>query len=764
MRRGLGAVAIGSGGAGRAVARVSTWLDHVRDFGQSVLGAERERIVLWLPVLFGAGIAVYFHLPAEPPRSAGLVALAAGIAAVFLCRGGGARLTLIAATAVAAGVVHAQWRTDSIAAPVLQRAYGPAPVSGQVVRIERFATGARVLLERVELRRLAPDETPRRVRIRLRGVSHIAIGDRINVIARLMPPSSPAMPGAYDFQRRAWFEGIGAVGFALGKPRRIPAGGAAGPFDELRIGVASLRQRIADRLRAALPGRTGAIAAALLVGDRSGIPEDAVEAMRDSGLAHLLAISGLHMGLVVAILFFGTRLLLAAIEPVALRYPIKKWAAGLAMAGAFGYLILAGATVPTQRAFVMTGLVLIAVLIDRKAISMRLVAAAAGAVLLLAPESLMEPGFQMSFAAVLALVAVYEGLGGRLAGLRRGGRMRRLAMYFLGVALSTLIAGAATGVIALHHFGQVAQFGLVANLIAVPVTALWIMPWGVAACALMPLGLEWLALAPMAFGIGFVLDVAQSVAGWPGAVRHVPAMPGYGLAMAAMGGLWLCLWRGSIRFLGAAGVVAGVLSVSVAPRPDVLVSDTGRLMAVRLADGGLALSALRRERFVGGIWLERDGDIRKRSWPDTVNADGNLACDLTGCIYRRDGRVVALVRDGRALAEDCRIADIVISIVPVRRACRSHAMVIDRFDLWRNGAYALTFAGEAVRAVSTRAARGDRPWVRRPMARQSGARNSAARKRPDRRETVWRRPPKGAQPPLARLSTGASGRRVGPGP
>lgn len=739
---------------GRIVARGGRWLGHVLGHVLAALVAERERLVLWLPVLFGAGVAVYFHLPSEPPRWAGLVALGAAVPAACLCRTGAVRLAAIAIAAMAAGVVHAQWRTDAVAAPVLERPYGPAPVSGRIVRIERLDKGVRVLLERVVLRRVGPDESPRRVRVRLHGAPDIAIGDRIAVIARLMPPSSPAMPGAYDFQRRAWFEGIGAVGFALGAPRRVPMAGEANALERLRIGVQALRQRIADRLRAALPGPTGAIAAALLVGDRSGIPEDSVAAMRDSGLAHLLAISGLHMGLVVAILFFGTRFLLAAIEPVALRFPIKKWSAVAALAGAFGYLILAGATVPTQRAFVMTGLMLFAVLIDRKAISMRLVAAAAMAILLIAPESLLEPGFQMSFAAVMALVSAYEGLGGRFARLRRGGRARRLAMYLVGVAFSTLIAGAATGVVALHHFGQVAQFGLVANLIAVPVTALWIMPWGVLACALMPFGLDWLALGPMEIGISFVLDVAQSVAAWPGAVRHLPAMPGYGLVMAAAGGLWLCLWRRPVRFAGVLGVAAGVLSVAAAARPDILVSDTGRLMAVRLADGGLALSALRRERFVGDIWLERDGETRKRGWPETVSADGALACDLTGCIYRLDGRVVALVRDGRALDEDCRMADIVISAVPVRRACRSHALVVDRFDIWRNGAYMLTFAGDAVRAVSTRAARGERPWVRRPSARRRNA----------LRRTVWKPPPNDGGAPVARLSSAASGRPAGLGP
>ncbi len=462
----------------------------------------------------------------------------------------------------------------------------------------------------------------------------------------------------------------------------------------------------------------------------SGLDPTVVDAMRDSGLAHLLAISGLHVGLVAATLFFAIRILLTLIEPIALRWPVKKIAACFALLGAFAYLLLAGATVPTQRAFLITGIVLLAVILDRTAISLRLVAAAASIILVLSPESLIGASFQLSFAAVVALVAAYECLGQRLRS-RSGPRSvgRRLAVYFAGVGLTTLIAGAATGLIALHHFGRFAQFGVVANLIAVPMTALWIMPCGVVALILYPFGLEAVALQAMALGVEVVLAVSGTVASWPGAVMLLPTMPMAGLLLVTAGGLWLCLWSGRVRVAGILGILAGILTIPLTPRPDVLVSGDGRLMAVRMADGRLSLSSERVQRFAAKVWLERDGARLGQSWPVEASSDRRLSCDLAGCIYRGGGRVTALVRDGRALEEDCRDAAVVVSVVPVRRRCRAPALVIDRFDLWRSGAHAIWLGREIVSATNVRAVRGDRPWVPRPEARRrriSKVRNSAA--------------------------------------
>ncbi|MEE9545598.1 MAG: ComEC/Rec2 family competence protein, partial [Rhodospirillales bacterium] len=428
--------AMGRGGIPRLIAAVT-----------ETLAVERERWVLWLPVAFGAGIAVYFALPAEPPLWLGAAAIMAAAACAGLGRRRAALLVALLGIATgAAGFTVAQWRTAAVAEPMLSKRLGPTGVSGRIVAVERFPKGSRISLERLRIARLGPQRTPAMVRLRLQGRQPaIGAGDWIRVRAVLSPPPPPAAPGAFDFQRQSYFRRLGAVGFAFGPVELIAKGRDRG-LDSLSLGLERLRQGIADSVMAGLHGRPGTIAAALMTGTRKAIEPKTITAIRDAGLAHLLAISGLHVGLVAAILFVGLRGALALAPPLALRYPIKKWAAAAAIIGAFAYALLAGATVPTQRAFLMIGLVLLAVLFDRRGLSMRLVAWAAFVILLLTPESLLGASFQLSFAAVTALIAAYEVVRDR----RRFGNKgppkwpRTALLYVAGVALTTVIAETAT--------------------------------------------------------------------------------------------------------------------------------------------------------------------------------------------------------------------------------------------------------------------------------------------------------------------------------
>lgn len=691
----------------------------------AVAAAERERWPLWSPVFLGLGIGCYFALPSEPPAGLGAVSVIIVLAlSLRYRRRQTAFLALLAGLLFAVGFGAAQLRAFLVAEPVLSRPYGAGSVAGRVVAVESLPGGPRVMLEDVRIRGYLPERTPARVRVMLRRSDQVAVGDRIELYGRLFPPRPPVAPGAYDFQRRAWFAGLGATGFAYTAARPMAEADEEGGgfFSRLGLYVAALRHAVAQRVRASLPGESGAVAAALMTGDRSAINDRTLGAMRDSGLAHLLAISGLHLGLVAMIVFFGVRTGFALSEHLALYHPIKKWAAGAAIAGSLFYMLLAGATVPTQRAFLMTGLVLLAVIVDREAISMRLVAWAATLVLLLAPESLLGASFQMSFAAVVALVAFYEAMRRqrRFSGIRETVGGSRIVLYVVGVALTTVIASAATGVIALHHFGRIAVYGLPANLVAVPLTALWIMPWAVISAVLMPLELEAWGLAPMGWGIDTLLWVAGAVSAWPGAVVPVRAMPIAGLVLAVLGGLWLCLWQTRWRHAGIVGVVAGIATIAVTPGPDILVSDDGRLMAVRLADGTFSLSTGRRERYAADIWLEDNAQAKPAYWPATGSTqDGRLSCDPLGCIYRANGRIAALVTDGRALSEECQTDGILISAVPVRGYCAGPRLIIDRFDLWRHGAHAIWLDGHAIRLETVRDVQGRRPWVpKREAARQ----------------------------------------------
>lgn len=718
-----------------------------RSIGAAVaasLPAARSQAGLWLPVLLGAGIALYFAMPVEPPLWPALAAVA--VFALLLAvarRRAWAWAPLLAALAVAVGFLLAQGRSQLVAAPVLTRDLGPVAVEARVERVERSGGGRRLWLGEATVERLAPAATPRRLRIQLRSLEPaVAPGDRVRLLAGLRPPPGPATPGAYDFARRAWFLQLGAVGFAYGDLERLSeadAESAAGPLARLAAWREGVRQRIAERVLAVLPGERGAVAAALMVGERGAIPERRLEELRDSGLAHLLAISGLHLGLAAGAVFFALRAGLAAVPALALTRPIKKWAAAAALAAAFVYLQLAGASVTAQRAFVMVGLVLLAVLLDRTAISLRLVAWAAVAVLALAPESLVSASFQLSFAAVVALVAAWEAWRRqrerRRAGPRGDSPWLRPLGYLAALSFTSLIAGLATAPFAAFHFNRLALYGLVANLLAVPLAAFLVMPAALLALLLMPLGLDAPFLWLLGQGVGAILWVAGWVAGWPGAVALIPAMPAWGLAAVVLGGLWLCLWRpAALRLLGLPLLCVGLLSPwSMAP-PDLLVAEDGRLLAVREADGRLALSSKRRARFVAEQWLRRSAVEMAHAWPAPAVSAGDpgaafvgagtggvaarrLRCDGYGCLYRHPRGLVALPVDPMALAEDCRAARLLVTLLSVPRACRegreAPALIVDRWSLWREGGHAIRLAESGIEVATTRAARGERPWVRR---------------------------------------------------
>ena len=670
---------------------------------------DAQRWPLWCPVGLAVGIALYFVLPFEPPPWAGSGAVLLGVLAALAVRGKTALLAaVIAVTLVAGGFAAAQLRSTWIAAPVLEKPVRSATVVGRVVQNGAHGDGGRILLEDVRFLRPSVEVVPVRIRVNLRAFDATLVpGDWVELRGGLMPPAAPAQPGAFDFQRKAYFERLGAVGYGFGPVRAVapPTGESGGGF---AAAVGRLRHAVTERITAGLDGQAGAVATALLTGMRGAIDDGVLAAMRDAGLAHLLAISGLHIGLFAAILFFSARALLALIEPVALRHPIKKWAAIAALAGTAFYLLLSGMTIPTQRAFLMGALVIVGILLDRSAVTMRAVAWAAVTVLILQPESLLGPSFQMSFAAVIGLVATYEALRDRDSPRAdRRTAARRVLAYFAGVMLVTVVATLATAPFAIYHFNRVAVFGLAANFLAVPMTAMWIMPWGIVALVLMPLGLESWALAPMGWGIDWVIAIAQTVAGWPGAVERLPAMPTLGLLLTAFGGLWLCLWRHAWRLLGGIPFIAGLASTPLAERADILVDGEAKIFAVRLADDRLALSSTRTARYDGESWLRRNGQMASATWPGDEAA---LRCDTSACIYRTEGRVVALVYDERALVEDCCIADVVVSLVPIRGNCPSAKALIDRFDIWREGAHAVYLDGEAIAIESVTSRHGTRPW------------------------------------------------------
>lgn len=682
--------------------------------------AERERWALWLPVMLGAGIGFYFLLPIEPPAwSGGLAVVAIGGTLLAGRRRSAWGLLSLALLFLLFGFSIAQWRSLSVQAPILERSLGPVELTGRVLSVQPRARGERIVLEKLEIDRLGAAQTPERVRITLAsGAAGIYPGDWVKGRAELNPPPEPVAPGAYDFARAAYFERLGAVGFSFGRFEKLPSatltpsqqGSSNNLVRAWAIWWADLRHRLSERIVLALPGPPGAIAAALMTGERGRVPEAILGALRDAGLAHLLAISGLHIGLIAASLFFSVRGLLALIPGFALEYPIKKWAALVALPGAFAYLMLVGATIPAQRAFLMTGLVLLAVLLDRRALSMRLVAWAALVTLLLSPESVLSVSFQMSFAAVTVMIAAYEG---RRGFFQQPGRdfwsLRSLLGYLAAIAATSALATIATAPFAIFHFNHLALYGVIANVIAVPVTAFWIMPSALLAFLLMPFGLEGLALWVMGQGIELVVTTAHTVAAMPSAALTVPAMPLWGLIAASLGGLWLSIWLGRWRLTGLLGLLAAGLSIAFSSPPDILVSGDARLTAVLLEDGTLWRSNRRVNRFAAETWARRAGqEGLERSNPASKTAP---RCDSQGCIFTVEGKRVALAATVGAVAEDCALVNLMISREPIRRSCNQPQIVIDRFDLWRKGAHAVWVGKDEIRVENVADSRGVRPWV-----------------------------------------------------
>ena len=668
-----------------------------------MLDAQRGHLFTWIPVCLGAGIAGWFALRWEP-GAVGYAAAAAGAAALLALAWrlpATARPLALALALVLAGGLLAGHRAHSVAGPVLGwRYYGP--VEGTVVALDRSASDKpRLTLEDVVLRDVPPERTPRRVRISLHGEGVGADplpGLRVMTTGHLSPPGGPVEPGGFDFARHAWFDGLGGVGYT-----RVPLLVAAPAEGGLDLLVTRVRMALSAAMQAALPGETGAFAAAVTTGDRSGMSPETIEALRDSNLAHLLAISGLHMGLLTGFVFAALRCGLALVPPLALRLPAKKIAAALALVAAAIYLALSGGSVATERAFVMVAVMLVAVMLDRRAISMRSVALAAIVVLVLRPETLTGPGFQMSFAATLALVAAFGAM--RKAPGERRRRMPGWARPVAGVLLSSLIAGMATAPIAAAHFNQMAHYGLLANLLSVPVMGSVVIPAAVVAALLWPVGLSWLPLWAMGLGIDWILLVARHVAGAAGAVTLVPSPPAATLPILVGGAVFAALWRGRSRLLGAGPVALAFLLWLGAERPAGLIAESGGLVGW-MGEGGRALSKPRGDGFVGRVWLENDGDVADQEtaaarrggegWREVAMPDGRTLHHLPG----KSGpeRAGPLCRDDAIL------------VLSEEWARSGRCTVLDVEALRETGSVALVASGAEVRLVTARDRAGRRLW------------------------------------------------------
>lgn len=669
------------------------------------LAEQRGHLFPWVPVGLALGIGAYFAAPVEPGLvaygGAALIAVLAMAVAIW----GGERIAPLAVllALLCGGLLVAGARTAVVSAPVLKFRYFGA-IEGRLIGVDRSRSDApRILLDRVWLQDVPLARTPARVRLSLHGPPGglPAPGSWLGITGHLSPPPPPSEPGGFDFRRRAWFERLGAVGYARSPPVALaPAEGGR------TLIVHRARMALSAGIRARVPGDAGAFAAAILSGDRSAMPQATLQTLRDSNLAHLLAISGLHMGLLTGFVFAALRYGLALIPPLALRWPIKKIAAVVALIAAAGYLALSGGNIATQRAFVMVAVMLAAVLADRRAITLRAVALAATIILLLEPESLLEAGFQMSFAATTALVAGFSALRAWPEGLWRPPRW---VHPVLAVVLSSAVAGAATAPIGAAHFNQIAQYGLLANLLTVPLMGLLVIPAAVVAGLVSPLGLSAPFLWMMRMGIEWILGVAAWIAGLEGAVWKIMAPGPWVLPLMALGMLWLILWRGRARWAGLGPVLAALLLWAKAERPALLISESGRLAGVMTPEGR-ALNKPRGDGFAAGLWLENDGDRATQAQAaERAGFDGSDGIQRV----RVAGVEIALLagRGWQKRMEQACDSDFLIVPYALETPPKGRCRVFDQAALRESGALAVIEGPDGPHIIRAKAQAGQRPWA-----------------------------------------------------
>ncbi|WP_114951025.1 ComEC/Rec2 family competence protein [Sphingosinicella terrae] len=675
--------------------------------------SERDQLPLWLPVGLILGIALYFWLPDRN----GWIAVLAGAAALALGAGAFAgatragRALCLFAIAAAIGCGHVWWKAERVTAPRLARD-GLVETTALVVSVQRMAAeGTRRLV-------VAPDDRALAARLRVNVDEEdvpagLDAGARIRLRAWMMPPPPMAAPGAYDFARAAWFQQLGGTGRALEIEIVAPPDSRG-----WRARIAGWRDALASHVRDSIGGGAeGGIAAALATGDQYGIPEEDAEAMRRSGLAHLLSVSGLHLTAAVGAVMLLTLKLLALSPALALRFRLVVIAAFAGAVAGIAYTLLTGAEVPTVRACIAALLVLAGIALGRDALTLRLVAVGALAVLLLWPESLAGPSFQLSFAAIVAIVALHE--NPRIQALlsrRDEGAAARTGRFLLGLALTGLAVELALTPIALFHFHRSGLYGAAANIVAIPLTTFVIMPLEALALLLDLVGLGAPAWWLTGRALAFLVWLAHAAANAPGAVALLPAMPRGAFALIVAGGLWICLWRTGWRRLGILPAAIGALWAFSVPPPDVIATGDGRHLVLRTPTGGLALLRPKAGDYVRETLAELAGaepEYRELEGLPTVACSPELCAVYVDRVGRRWRILVTRSRHfvrWDQMVRACAAADIVIADRLLPRACAPRWLRADRAFLRRTGGFSLTL-GERPRLATVAGQVGRHPWA-----------------------------------------------------
>lgn len=659
---------------------------QIRPLLTQYLIAEQERLVLWVPVLFAAGILAFFAMDTPPhPMQLALWPAAVGMALFSIIRRRAWVLLWVAVALFFSGLAWSTLYTQSRTTQMLTKETRIGEVRGTLTRLEQSDKGWRVTIDRPNVEKLTPDETPSSVRLNIRGRNKpdVRVGDVVSLRAGLLPPSGPVMRGGFDFARFFFFRDIGAVGYGLPPITRIEKATQQPPI----LDVQQTRADIAERLQEQLGARVGAVAAALMIGDRTAISDNVLDAMRISNLSHILAISGMHMALITGLVFFAVRYALVLLPPTQHSPHNKKVAAALGLLCGAVYLVLADYPISAVRAFVMVALLLGAVLLDREVQPMRSLAWAAMLLLLYNPANVLEPGFQLSFMATMGLIAWYE-----VARTKKMDELaedetrshksfwRRVGIYLGAIMLTTLVAELVTTPLVIYHFNNASFYGVVANLIVMPIVAFVVMPCVVLTYLLWATPLADFTIMVMGYGIEVMLIVADYIRTLPYAEQFLPAPNGWWIALASFGLVWLCLMRERWRFWGLPLTVLGVLPILLHQTPDFYISQDRGQIALKL-EGELQMVKGRGNSFAPRQWANGNGRTTLAEYK------GEKECDAVGCVYTTLGKRVGVYEDYKIVPKGyCPKLDVLLATFYWNGACEPDFM-IDRNDIDAHGAH-----------------------------------------------------------------------------
>lgn len=670
---------------------------------------EHDRFILWLPVLLGIGIGIYFFLPFEPSIQFTSIAIFTfSVGSWVFWNNINGRLFFLALLIIFLGIFRAEIRTIMVAAPVLQEEIFFRSIEGRISDIQIKEKGEKLILDNVSIEGIGERKTPEYISVSLKDVMDgLEVGDVVKLHATLFPPPTPVMPRAYDFARMFYYQKLGAVGYSPKEPELVKKA-QANDFDKE---LNRIRLSITNRILAPMNEENGWIAAAMMVGEMSGVPKDTADVMRESGIYHVLSISGLHMSLAAMLVFVTVRFLLSLFPPLALRLPVKKIAAVIALCSSYAYLMLAGYPVPAVRSFIMIASVMVAILFDRMGISVYSLAWAAVITLLWQPESLLGASFQLSFAATLGILALYEKFG---SVIYKGdnGFLYRIWLYFLGIMITSLIATLATTPLVIYHFNRFTLWGIAANMLLLPLVSILIMPSAVIALLLMPFGAEYYPLLALDSGIELMMRGARLFSGLPYAAISLPPPSFFGIIITVIGGLWLCIWQQKWRIWGVIPIILGMMTIWLNQPYDLLVSSDASKVALRLDSGQLLFLRGKESSFDAQVWLRVHGLNNGLARDDLDEKMGN--CDKNKCVVSAYGKKIIVTRGKKEIEASCDgDPDIVIShnYLDENPSCANVPLLLDKARLERDGATGLRFKDGKVYIENSKEYRGQRPWV-----------------------------------------------------